>query len=165
MNVLRGVIRACSIVKVNWIHHSLAQGKWLDTTLYTHNICDSNRVRLEPLSDFLGLLSFFALAGSRTFDSGNCNLQKHNLRSTRLVLHPQRKRPEPEKDRVLERSHPALWRNVDGELQRSGSYHLRSTDGIREDCRHFDVCVRLCHARSLLGADPLPTKSVESLKN
>jgi hypothetical protein len=44
MNILRGVIRACHIVNLDWIHSSVAQGKWLETTPYTHNICDSNRV-------------------------------------------------------------------------------------------------------------------------
>ena len=47
MNILRGVIRACLIVNVNWIHDSLAQDKWLDTTIYQHNICDNNRVSLN----------------------------------------------------------------------------------------------------------------------
>ncbi|CRK95594.1 CLUMA_CG009053, isoform A [Clunio marinus] len=44
MNVLRGVIRACVIVNVNWIHESIARNKWLDTTIYQHEICDSNKV-------------------------------------------------------------------------------------------------------------------------
>lgn len=49
MNILRGVIQACSIVNVNWIHDSVAKGKWIETTLYTHNVCDSNRASLKFL--------------------------------------------------------------------------------------------------------------------
>lgn len=44
MNVLRGVIRACTMVNVNWIHESLAAHKWLNTTMYHHSICDTSRV-------------------------------------------------------------------------------------------------------------------------
>lgn len=43
MNILRGVVRACIIVDVQWIHNSLAQNKFLDATLYQHVISDSNR--------------------------------------------------------------------------------------------------------------------------
>jgi BRCT domain, a BRCA1 C-terminus domain/BRCA1 C Terminus (BRCT) domain len=49
MNILRGVIRACLIVNINWIHDSMAKDKWMDTTLYQHNICDSRRVSLSIL--------------------------------------------------------------------------------------------------------------------
>lgn len=44
MNILRGVIRACTIVDANWVHDSLKSNKWLDTSVYQHDICDSNRV-------------------------------------------------------------------------------------------------------------------------
>lgn len=44
MNVLRGVIQACEIVNVKWVHESLAADKWLETGVYLHGICDSNRV-------------------------------------------------------------------------------------------------------------------------
>lgn len=46
MNILRGVIRACVIVNVSWIHDSLAKGEWLDTLIYQRSICDANRVGL-----------------------------------------------------------------------------------------------------------------------
>ena len=51
MNILRGVIRACVIVNVGWIHDSLAKNKWLETTTYQHDICDSNKVRLKKMID------------------------------------------------------------------------------------------------------------------
>lgn len=47
MNVLRGVIRACTLVKVNWVHESLKANKWLDSTMYQHGICDTSRVSGE----------------------------------------------------------------------------------------------------------------------
>jgi BRCA1 C Terminus (BRCT) domain len=47
MNILRGVIRAVTIVNSNWIHDSMSRMKWMDTSLYHHNICDSSRVSLK----------------------------------------------------------------------------------------------------------------------
>lgn len=46
MNILRGVIRACVIVNVSWIHESLAKDKWLETSTYQLEISDSNKVSL-----------------------------------------------------------------------------------------------------------------------
>lgn len=43
MNILRGVVRACLIVDVQWIHASLAANKFVDATVHQHVISDSNR--------------------------------------------------------------------------------------------------------------------------
>lgn len=44
MNLLRGIIRACYIVNVDWIHESMKEGKFLDTTMYQHGICNTQKV-------------------------------------------------------------------------------------------------------------------------
>lgn len=44
MNLLRGIIRACYIVKYDWIIDSAKTGLFLDTTLYQHEICNNQKV-------------------------------------------------------------------------------------------------------------------------
>lgn len=46
MNLLRGVIRQCTIVSPNWIHKSIEANKWLETTLY-QQVCNSNKVKTK----------------------------------------------------------------------------------------------------------------------
>lgn len=43
MNILRGVIRACLIVNVDWIKESEKQNKFVDANPYQHSISDSNK--------------------------------------------------------------------------------------------------------------------------
>lgn len=44
MNLLRGIIRACLIVNINWINDSLKEGKFLDTATYQHIICNTQKI-------------------------------------------------------------------------------------------------------------------------
>lgn len=60
MNVLRGVTRACIIVKIDWIHESLSQNKWLDTTFYQHNICNTVRVSVCATITNIVKLTYFS---------------------------------------------------------------------------------------------------------
>lgn len=46
MNILRGVISACFILKLEWIFDSLQAGKFVDTTIYHHEICNPQKVNL-----------------------------------------------------------------------------------------------------------------------
>lgn len=43
MNILRGVVRACLIMDIQWIKESEKHGKFVDTTLFQHIISDSNK--------------------------------------------------------------------------------------------------------------------------
>lgn len=44
MNLLRGIIRACYIVNVNWILDSVKEGKFLDTATYQHSVCNTQKI-------------------------------------------------------------------------------------------------------------------------
>ncbi|KAL7049475.1 hypothetical protein ACKWTF_003711 [Chironomus riparius] len=44
MNLLRGIIRACYILKYDWITESVKAGMFLDTTLYQHEICNNQKI-------------------------------------------------------------------------------------------------------------------------
>ncbi|XP_070497633.1 uncharacterized protein MCPH1 [Chironomus tepperi] len=44
MNLLRGIIRACYILKSDWITESVKAGMFLDTTMYQHEICNNQKI-------------------------------------------------------------------------------------------------------------------------
>jgi hypothetical protein len=44
MNLLRGIIRACYIVNLNWIKDSAKEGKFLDTATYQHSVCNTQKI-------------------------------------------------------------------------------------------------------------------------
>ncbi|KAG5678652.1 hypothetical protein PVAND_008308 [Polypedilum vanderplanki] len=44
MNLLRGIIRACYILKPSWLDDSEKAEKFIDTTLYHHDICNTQKI-------------------------------------------------------------------------------------------------------------------------
>lgn len=90
MNVLRGVIRACLIINPKWIHDSIENNKWLETSPYQFDIVDSHRVRKSISKRASKVLTFHFLTGLRTIHSRDEELSKFNFRKSRIILFEQR---------------------------------------------------------------------------
>lgn len=164
MNILRGVIRACEIVNVGWLHDSLAQEKWLETTTYQHDICDSNRVSCGRGSSGFVVIEEFSSAGVRALDSRDEELPQLDVRRARSVLPPQGRHRQRQQGRLLVRSHHAVLRRHHRQAIGGRRDRQRSSARYLSHRGPADVHFRLRHGREVPGTDSLRPEGKERLR-